>query len=884
MSYMKILKAFLIGTSTICILSIGAYLGVLYGIPKIVNSKTFSTNLESFMSKKTGLNTEIKGLNISISPKFITFVNCNKFSILDNKKSALEINKIQTSIDLKSITIKNINVNSAFIDIKALQNSLSKIKKNPNAKPFNISKIPNVNIKEITLLLNQQSKHKIALQNLKIENAPKKIKTIKFNALYEIPQINKNILIGQDGFLYIEKNELFANNFQLNYDNSLINLNGKIYGKNATHNMTLQARNIPVTQTMKTLLFYQKLNDKNKKFIENFRNYSGNIDVDIYIKNKDIKGICNVRELRANSVLFNVPIYFKHAKFVLDNNTLKSNAQGVIGFEPVKHSLLITNLMSKKRIVNGKVNSTLTPKLVKTYMPAVYSLKNTADVEVTYKIQNKIPVVEYFFNLKKDSDIYYKDAFLGLEDQNRLLHAKTVKATNGLILKEYQYSLVTNNEKTPILFGDGFFEKINGKLTPKFITCQTNGYAPTSVTGSFGQYVNGGEFKGKLRYDFPTNKITGNFELVKTLFNDFFVHSANVIAEQNSINVTAKGSYKHQKFNCILKAENRLDGSFIVHNMELLMNRFIIHGKKTHHHAKHHHPADFYKQFNNVSSKIRDIDVTIDKWDIKVAKLFIDDIRIDDLELFGNLKNSIFNFTIPKFGFAQGQLSAQGKYNFNNSSSDINFSADNINSNDAASQLFNIENQISGIAKAKLHVQTFNKFQELYATGSFQVDNGFLPQLGDTEFMLGRKNRKRKVKMYDLTNIDFSHAKRLSSDLKGSFNLHNYDLKNINITSQQSFMSLYINGEYNILSQNANLNIFGKYDMDAPKGIRILFVPLNWILKIAFRPEDTREIYKPQLEKIPPVQTKKDRLQYFRVNVDGNLNTDDLKVILKRIK
>ena len=126
---MKILKAFLIGTSTICILSIGAYLGVLYGTPKIVNSKTFSTNLESFISKKTGLNTEIKGLNISISPKFITFVNCNKFSILDNKKSALEINKIQTSIDLKSIIIKNINVNSAFIDIKALQNSLSKNQK-----------------------------------------------------------------------------------------------------------------------------------------------------------------------------------------------------------------------------------------------------------------------------------------------------------------------------------------------------------------------------------------------------------------------------------------------------------------------------------------------------------------------------------------------------------------------------------------------------------------------------------------------------------------------------------------------------------------------------------------------------------------------------------
>lgn len=881
---MKIFKSILIGTSTICILTIISYLGILYGIPAIINSKTFTTKLESFITKKTGLNTEISKLHITISPLLITSIKCNEFSIIDNQKTALSINDIKTNIDLKSIKLKDIDINSTYIDLILLQNLSSKIKKNPTAKTFDISKIPNIKINEITLLLNQQSNNKLALKDIKINNKPNKIKTIKFNTVYKIPQINKDLLIGQNGYLYIKKNELFANNFQFNYDNSLINLNGKIYGQNSTHDLTLQARNIPVKQTVKTILFYQKLNDNNKKFIENFKNYSGNINFNISIQNKDIKGICEIKELRANSVLFNVPIYFKQAKFVLDNNTLKSVANGILGTEPVKHSLLITNLMSSKRIVNGKVEAILTPQLVNTYLPKTYSLKNTANAKVTYKIQNKIPVVEYFLNLKKESDIYYKDAFLGLENQNRLLHAKTIKAPNGLTLKEYQYSIITDIGEKSIIFGDGFFEKINGKLKPKFITCQTNGYAPISVTGSFGQYVNGGEFKGKLKYDFFTNKITGNFELVKTIFNDFFVRSANVIAEKDLIKIIAKGSYKHQRFNCILKAENRLDGNFIIHDMELVMKKFIIHGKKKHTPIQHNHTADFYKQFSNVSSKIRNINVTVDKWDIKVAKLFIDDIRIDDLELFGNLKNSIFDFTIPKFGFAQGELSAQGKYNFNNSSSDINFSAENINSNDAASQLFNIENQINGIARAKLHVQTFNKFQELYALGSFEVDDGFLPQLGDTEFMLGRKNNKRKVKIYDITNIDFSHAKRLSSDLKGSFKLHNYDLKDINITSQQSFMSLYINGEYNILSQNANLNIFGKYDIDAPKGIRVLFVPLNWILKLALRPENSREIYQTQLEKIPPVGSKKDRLQYFRVNVNGNLNTDELKVILKRIK
>ena len=282
--------------------------------------------------------------------------------------------------------------------------------------------------------------------------------------------------------------------------------------------------------------------------------------------------------------------------------------------------------------------------------------------------------------------------------------------------------------------------------------------------------------------------------------------------------------------------------------MEILIEKFIITRKASKPKHLHH---DIYKQredvidrIDDVSSRINKIDMTIQKWNIKVNKLFFEDIVLNNIQLFGSLKDSLFDFTMPEVMFADGVLSARGKYDFNDNSSSIDFLAREINSNIAAEKLFNLTNQIQGIARAKLHVKTLNNLQEIFADVDFAMEDGFLPQLGSMEFMLGKANKKRRVSMYDLTNLDFTNVEKLNSDIKGSFRLHNYDLENINITS-----------------------------------------PLNWILKLVLRPEESMEIYQKELAKIPPIETKQGSCRYFRVKIKGNLNnTDDIQVILKRIK
>lgn len=863
------------------------YLGTFYAIPKLINSQILNNKIEKIIKDKTNANIDIKGIKINITPNLKADIYLKEISIPQNNQTALKINNTKAKLNIKNLSATNLEIESVYADLNLIQQFLSKLKKGKTSKPFALSKLPEITIHKADIILNKQPYQKFSIQNIELKNQNLNRKNLTFKAFYEIPNISKNIEIGQKGNFYIENNSIYAEKFLLNTDNSEFYLNGKVYAQDRTNDFSLQAKDIPVDKSLQTLLYYQKSKDKSKKFIENFKDYSGQINIDLYVKNNDISGKLLAKNLSAKSVLFNVPISFSNAKFILKDNTLTSNAEGLLGGEKVYHSLLIKDILSPKRIVIGKVTSTLTEKMIKTYLPETYHLKNTADAKVIYKIQNRIPEVKYYLKLNKGSDVIYKNAYLGLRKKQRILYAKTIKIPNGLKLQEYEYYILEPNEKQLIVKGEGLFIKQNGKLTPKFVTCKTQNYAPVSVAGSFGKYVNGGKFKGNLKYDFIKDKITGNFEIVKTIFNDFYVRSAKVNANLDRVDIIAQGRYKFQPFESKMTVANRLDGIFIVHNMEILIDKFIINKKSKRpvdtNISKHH--AMFMNRIDNVSSKITKIDMTIEKWNIKVKEFIFDDLELNDIQLFGSLKDSLFNFTMPEVLFANGMLSAEGQYNFNDNSSIIDFSAREIDSNIAAEKLFNLKNQIQGIAQAKLHLQTQDNLQEVLAHIDFEMEEGFLPQLGSTEFMLGKANKKRKISMYDLTNIDFTRKDALNSDIRGSFDLNNQYLENINITSQQKFMSLYINGQYNIIQQDAEMNIFGKYDKEAPKGIRVLFLPLSWVLKFVLRPEESMEIYKNELAKIPPIETKKCKFQYFRVNLKGNLNNpEDIKIILKRIK
>ena len=298
------------------------YLGTFYVIPKLINSQILNNKIEKIIKDKTNANIDIKGIKINITPNQKADIYLKEISIPQNNQTALKINNTKAKLNIKNLSATNLEIESVYADLNLIQQFLSKLKKGKTSKPFALSKLPEITIHKADIILNKQPYQKFSIQNIELKNQNLNRKNLTFKAFYEIPNISKNLEIGQKGNFYIENNSIYAEKFLLNTDNSEFYLNGKVYAQDRTNDFSLQAKDIPVDKSLQTLLYYQKSKDKSKKFIENFKDYSGQINIDLYVKNNDISGKLLAKNLSAKSVLFNVPISFSNAKFILKDNTL----------------------------------------------------------------------------------------------------------------------------------------------------------------------------------------------------------------------------------------------------------------------------------------------------------------------------------------------------------------------------------------------------------------------------------------------------------------------------------------------------------------------------------------------------------------------------------
>ena len=79
------------------------------------------------------------------------------------------------------------------------------------------------------------------------------------------------------------------------------------------------------------------------------------------------------------------------------------------------------------------------------------------------------------------------------------------------------------------------------------------------------------------------------------------------------------------------------------------------------------------------------------------------------------------------------------------------------------------------------------------------------------------------------------------------------------------------------------MKLWGKYNKSAQRGVKVLFVPLSWIIKVVFKPEKTKQLYQNKLDEIPDIVSSPNDEQAFRVKVKGNINNNNVKVELKSI-
>ena len=860
-------KIFKVALCVILTFAICSYLAVIFLLPQIINNKAVINKLELLINKKTGIETNIQGLNLKISPKFTLILNIESADVKNNNILVIDIKNLSLNYKLLQKRLTLFNAKNIYIDGNSLGQFKNK-KKKKNRNNFELEKLPEVHVQKLTY---KSDKANIYAQNINTEN-----NIINLNASLNAPILKETLKLGYSGSFQVVENNLKANKFEIKLGNSNLYLDGYLFNNDKTHNFNLKGENLSVSEIMPMLLHFQKSQDPSKKFIENFKHYNGTGNIDLQFNNDGIFGKCVVNNLSANAVWFNMPVYAKEVVFNFNGKTVDSVAYGIIGNEKVIHTLNITKMGTPEKLVIGTLKSTLTKRF--NSVPDLTVL-NSVNFELVYKIKNRKPDVYYNIDIPQNSDLIYNSFYLGLRNYKRKIFANTFKDGNNLSLKEYKYSYSDSNKENVILSGDGLFikniDKLNpDKFIPQYVTCHTNGYAPISVTGSFGEKVKGGEFRGDLKYDFNNNQVLGTFDIIKARYKAFNINNAHVVAKDGKLNITSNGLYKTEKYSAELSAKNNIYGDTLVYNMKLFLDKLILETKPV---AKKNN-----KKINphEITKKVRNADITINNWEIVINEIKRDKFVLQNVKLLGSMKKNIFDFNMKELNFADGTIHAKGVYDFNKNTSKMVFAAKNINSNKVAQMTLNLQNQIEGIANARVELDAKDMFRFFDTHCIFEVKEGFLPKLGEKEFAI----KNSKYKLSDITNIDLSKKDLMKDDIKGSLDVHNTEIKNINITTWHELSAMLLEGNYDMEKQYADLQLFWHYSKDAPKGVRIFGIPLSLILKVVFRAEHSKELYKAKLMQIPKIKDNDKNSNYYRVHLKGDINHNKTTLKLHEIR
>ena len=843
------------------------YFGIVCVLPSIINSNAVINKFQAFIHNKTGLYTNITGLNLKISPKLTVILKIGSIDAKNNNVSVADIKNLSLKYKLLPKHLTLISANNIFID----GDYFRQFKKEGKKKKKNNIELKNIPEIHVSNLVYKSDKLNIHLHNIDTVSDLINLK-IDINT----PFLKETLKMGNSGALQVIENKLKANKFEITLGNSHLYLDGILVDKNKSSELDIYGEKLPASELMSTILHIQKLKEHERKFIENFKNFRGTANINLKLNKDGIWGTCTANNIGADA-WFDIPLYFKKAVFYFNGQNVDSVAVGTLGREKVVHTLKITDLFNtQKKLVIGEMNTTLTKKF--DYVPNLTVL-NSVNVNLVYKLKLRKPDVYYNIDIPEKSDLIFNSFYLGLRDYKRKIFGNTFKDNSNLYLRKYKYSYFDSKKENIILSGDGLFIKNidktdPDKFVPQYLTIRTNGYAPTSVIGSFGEKVRGGEFKGDLKYDFKNNQVLGTFDIIKARHKAFMIKNAHVVSNNGIFNISSNGLYKGEKYSAELNAKNNIYGETLIYDMKLFLDKLILKTPQdTHKKNKKFNSKDF-------SKKVKDTDITISNWEILVNEIKRDSFVLKNVKLIGSLKNHIFDFNMKDLNFADGVIRAKGIYDFAKNTSNMTFEAKNIDSNKVAEMTLNLQNQIDGIANAKVDINAKDMFRFINAHCMFEVKEGFLPKLGDTEFMI----KNSKYKLSDIVNFDLSQKDLMKDDIKGTFDVSNAEIKNINITTWHELSSMFLEGSYEMEKQYADLQLFWHYSKEAPKGIRIFGVPLRMILRVVFRPEHSKAFYEQKLLQIPEIKANNKNSNYYRIRLKGDINNNKTTLELKDVK
>lgn len=820
-----------------------------------------------------GIKAKLKDGDVSIGGRANVDGNCfmtidvKNLDNFDYKKIILENSKIKPkTIDfIDKLNIKN-NAHFSF-----------KTKFEPNFKEINLSKLNLKGVVNFENVENSPLKHKVG--KIILENNKIKSENLEFSLF----GANTKLILNLAKIMNIEFSDTMRN----------YNKNPEIKGSVAINQAELKnfANEI------------QKYFSSNK-YLSTFSDFSGFVSSNINFDNLNFNGLVEFDEVAFMDKKNSTKIKLNSGVVKIENNNLKLDALNLdYGEIPLFFSAKINNIKEKNPFFDSRFSMSLKSADVDKYINKNLTSPIKVKGEVLLKgiLKGRADNYNLFATLvlPKDSDISYLGANFGDDHLKReaKLSLNLVKNLANINNFEYLKYITSQNNKTtavPSL-------KVLGKVYLKdkiahFENLKIKTNLPTS-TRIFNilfkkSILKQGQFSSDIVINGPQNspKILG-----KLAFSDINIPLYNLKVKDVNLNFSneyIKGNLKGSGFDSDIDVEakivNKMALPVVFKDINVVSENINVSKiiEELSSFDKIQAPTNFINTKNEIVVKPSDVLVENGFMSAKNVNLY--NIKANNLKSNFSKMGADLEFTDTIFDIAQGQIKANGDFNFK--SAKINLDADVINcsANDLVKSFLGVKDQIYGVMNGSIYFSGSNLdipegIKTIQSRAKFNVKNGKMPKLGSLEYLIRAGNIYKSgilgLSLNNIIEVLIPYKTGEFKDINGELFIEKGKVENLEIFTMGENLSLYILGKYNILDSHADIKVMGRLakkvsNMLGPIGNASFNSVINFISGARSDKTNENELIK-NINKIPLIEISGDDYRIFEVKILGDLNKDD---------
>ena len=589
----------------------------------------------------------------------------------------------------------------------------------------------------------------------------------------------------------------------------------------------------------------------------------------------------------------------KNGQIIFKGNNLKLDSISAdMGSAPLFFNANLKDIYNTKNInanFSTIINETTADNIINPHLITPIKITGEIPFKGSFSGNNNNYTIDFSGTIPRNSDISFGGANLGDINHKRELQGN-ISVSENLAkinnLKLIKYIANQNNKINPLIALKASGQVIQNENNIIYDNLKIATNSPINVRilnlifkksllkkGNFDCNITlNGELKlpkvsGKINlYDLDIPLYDTKIDNVKLNISNKFI-DGEIIAKNKQSDAKLK-----------VHALNKLEAPYIVKDFILTSNKININTL-----LNSYTPIDSKTDISTKSELVlKPQDIILEKGSFDFKEVQYDKITAHNLSGNLNYKDGVVDIKNMLLDIADGSINANGKYDIKSTKLNLNAKMENCDSNILAKDFLKLPNQIFGKMDGSLtlsgkNLHTYEGINSIKSKIDFAIDNGKMPKLGSLEYLLRAgnlfKNGLLGLSLNNLIEALTPYKTGEFEKISGNLSIANGEIETLNIFSKGKNLSLFLDGNYSILENFADIQIYGKLSQNISNALGAIGnASINQLVETLTQVKRNKNEKNTQLQqsldKIPLIENETNP-RYFKARVLGDINKDN---------